>query len=84
EVMDGGGWTVGVCREDVKRKGEIILKPEEGFWAVGDWEGRFQALTSPGRTSLSEIPTPRRIRVSLCYQEGRVAFFGVDENIPIF
>ncbi|XP_064898429.1 butyrophilin subfamily 1 member A1 isoform X2 [Columba livia] len=84
EVVDGGGWTVGVCREDVNRKGEIILKPEEGFWVVGQWEGRFQALTSPGRTFLSEIQPPKRIRVSLCYEEGRVSFFGVDENIPIF
>ncbi|XP_009984343.1 PREDICTED: butyrophilin subfamily 1 member A1-like, partial [Tauraco erythrolophus] len=28
--------------------------------------------------------TPKRIRVSLDYEEGRVAFFSVDEEIPIF
>ncbi|XP_065508806.1 butyrophilin subfamily 1 member A1-like [Caloenas nicobarica] len=84
EVVNGGGWVVGVCREDVKRKGELFLKPEEGFWTVGPWEGCFQALTSPARTSLSEIQTPKRIRISLCYEEGRVSFFSVDENIPIF
>ncbi|XP_065508484.1 butyrophilin subfamily 1 member A1-like [Caloenas nicobarica] len=84
EVEDRGGWTVGVCREDVKRTGNIVFKPDEGFWAVGQWEGRFQALTSPARTFLSEIQAPKRIRVSLCYEEGRVSFFSVDENIPIF
>ncbi|NXF39261.1 BT1A1 protein, partial [Nyctibius bracteatus] len=84
EAVDGGGWTVGVSREDVKRKGEIEFKPEEGIWAVGQWAGHFQALTSPNRTLLPEIQTPKRIRVSLDYEEGRVAFFSVDEDIPIF
>ncbi|XP_064326035.1 platelet glycoprotein Ib alpha chain [Phalacrocorax carbo] len=84
EAVDGGGWTVGVSRVDVKRKGEIEFKPEEGIWAVGQWAGHFQALTSPNRTLLPKIQTPKRIRVSLDYEEGRVAFFSVDEEIPIF
>ncbi|NXL66472.1 BT1A1 protein, partial [Chordeiles acutipennis] len=84
EAVDGGGWTVGVSREDVNRKGEIEFKPEEGIWAVGQWAGHFQALTSPNRTLLPGIQTPKRIRVSLDYEEGRVAFFSVDEEIPIF
>ncbi|XP_074019869.1 butyrophilin subfamily 1 member A1 [Numenius arquata] len=84
EAVDGGGWTVGVSREDVKRKGEIEFKPEEGIWAVGQWAGHFQALTSPNRTLLPEVQTPKRIRVSLDYEEGRVAFFSVDGGIPIF
>ncbi|KAM6294846.1 butyrophilin subfamily 1 member A1-like [Aegotheles albertisi] len=84
ETVDGGGWTVGVCREDVKRKGKIEFKPEEGIWAVGKWAGQFQALTAPERTPLPEVQPPRRIRVSLDYEGGRVAFFSVDEGIPIF
>ncbi|NXD18293.1 BT1A1 protein, partial [Nothocercus nigrocapillus] len=84
EVEDGGGWTVGVSREDVKRKGEIEFKPEEGIWAVGKWAGHFQALTSPQRTVFSEIQSPKRIRVSLDYEEGRVSFFSVDEKTPVF
>ncbi|NXH11942.1 BT2A2 protein, partial [Bucco capensis] len=84
EVEDRGGWTVGVSREDVKRKGDIEFKPEEGIWAVGNWAGEFQALSSPKRTLLPEIQTPKRIRVSLDYEEGRVAFYSVDEEISIF
>ncbi|XP_071655695.1 butyrophilin subfamily 1 member A1-like [Patagioenas fasciata] len=84
EVVDGREWLVGICREDVKRKGMTLFNPEEGFWAVGQWEGHFQALTSPDRTFLSEIQSPKRIHVSLCYEERRVSFFSVDENRPIF
>ncbi|XP_010136561.1 PREDICTED: butyrophilin subfamily 1 member A1-like, partial [Buceros rhinoceros silvestris] len=84
EVEDRGGWTVGVSKEDVRRKGDIEFKPEEGIWAVGNWAGQFQALTSPDRTLLPKIQTPKRIRVSLSYEEGRVSFFSVDEEIPIF
>ncbi|NXX43391.1 BT1A1 protein, partial [Tricholaema leucomelas] len=84
EVVDAGGWTVGVCREDVKRKGEIEFKPEEGIWAVGQWAGQFQALSSPSRTLLPQLRVPRRLRVCLDCAEGRVAFFSVDEEVPIF
>ncbi|NXP69543.1 BT1A1 protein, partial [Ramphastos sulfuratus] len=83
EVVDGGGWTVGVCREDVKRKGEIEFKPEEGIWAVGQWAGQFQALSSPNHTLLPHRP-PRRLRVCLDCAQGQVAFFSVDEKVPIF
>ncbi|NXU95117.1 BT1A1 protein, partial [Xiphorhynchus elegans] len=84
EVSDVGGWTVGVSREDVRKDSHTEFKPEEGIWAVGNWAGHFQALTSPNCTLLPEIQTPRRIRVSLDYEAGRVAFFSVDEEIPIF
>ncbi|XP_027489402.1 butyrophilin subfamily 1 member A1-like, partial [Corapipo altera] len=84
EVEDAGGWAVGVSREDVRRKGDIEFKPEEGIWAVGNWAGHFQALTSPDRIPLPKIPAPKRIRVSLDYEMGQVSFFSVDEKIPIF
>ncbi|PKK17998.1 butyrophilin subfamily 2 member A1-like [Columba livia] len=84
EVDNRGGWAVGVCRENVEKKGEILFNPEKGFWAVGLWAGCFQALTFPENTFLSEIQTPKRIRVFLNYEEGRVSFFAVDEKMPIF
>ncbi|XP_032059832.1 butyrophilin subfamily 1 member A1-like [Aythya fuligula] len=84
EVVDGGGWAVGVSREDVKRKGEIQFSPEEGIWAVGNWAGKFKAFTSPEHTLLHESQAPTRVRVSLDYEVGRVTFFSVDEKNSIF
>ncbi|NWI87327.1 BT1A1 protein, partial [Pitta sordida] len=84
EVVDAGGWTVGVCREDVKRKGHVEFKPEEGIWAVGKWAFLFKAYTSPDHTPIPDIQTPRCIRVSLDYEGEQVAFFSVDEGVHIF
>ncbi|XP_032568023.1 butyrophilin subfamily 1 member A1-like [Chiroxiphia lanceolata] len=82
-VENAGRWIVGIFREDAKRKGEIEFKPEEGIWAVGK-RPILKAFTSPSPTDFPEIKAPRRIRVSLDYEMGQVAFFSVDEGIPIF
>ncbi|XP_032636523.1 E3 ubiquitin-protein ligase TRIM21-like [Chelonoidis abingdonii] len=34
EVGDKVEWDVGVCRESVGRKGQVILSPSNGFWRV--------------------------------------------------
>ncbi|XP_077690067.1 zinc finger protein RFP-like isoform X3 [Eretmochelys imbricata] len=83
EVGDGGGWAVGVARESVRRKGEFIFRPEKGIWAVGLWKGRYLVTTSPA-TPLSLSWVPRKIRVSLDYTQGQVAFFDADSEAPIF
>ncbi|XP_053154335.1 zinc finger protein RFP-like [Hemicordylus capensis] len=84
-------WAVGVTRESVKRKGEISLTPNEGFWVVQK-SGHYTygpffeilALTSPKPTKLSLVSKLRRIRVSLDYEESRVAFSNVDTGKQIF
>ncbi|XP_068779912.1 zinc finger protein RFP-like isoform X2 [Struthio camelus] len=78
EVGQGGVWALGVARESVKRKGQISLTPKEGVWALE----AYHSLTSP-RANLRLNPLPRRIRVSLDYEAGRVAFFSTDDETPI-
>ncbi|XP_032567582.1 butyrophilin subfamily 1 member A1-like [Chiroxiphia lanceolata] len=84
-VEDAGGWTVGIFRDGAERQGDIEFKPEKGIWAVGKRPALFlKAYTSSSPTEFPVIEAPRRIRVSLDYEEGRVSFFSVDEGIPIF
>ncbi|XP_065271382.1 butyrophilin subfamily 1 member A1-like [Emys orbicularis] len=85
EVELGGGeyWAVGVARESVKRKGEIIFETQEGIWAVGHWGSQYLAVTSP-RSPLVLKWVPRRIRVFLNYEVGQVAFFDADRGVLIF
>ncbi|XP_054663492.1 E3 ubiquitin-protein ligase TRIM39-like isoform X3 [Grus americana] len=78
EVGQGGVWALGVARASVKRKGLMSLTPKEGVWALE----AYHSLTSP-RTNLRLNPLPRRIRVSLDYEAGRVAFFSTDDDAPI-
>lgn len=56
----------------------MSFTPKEGVWALE----AYHSLTSP-RANLRLNPLPRRIRVSLDYEGGRVAFFSADDDIPI-
>ncbi|NXK00341.1 TRI27 protein, partial [Corythaixoides concolor] len=78
EVGRGGVWALGVARASVKRKGPMSFTPKEGVWALE----AYHSLTSP-RANLRLNPLPGRIRVSLDYEAGRVAFFRADDDVPI-
>uniref|UniRef100_A0A8C3JHY6 B30.2/SPRY domain-containing protein n=1 Tax=Calidris pygmaea TaxID=425635 RepID=A0A8C3JHY6_9CHAR len=78
EVGPGGVWALGVARASVKRKGALSFTPKEGVWGLE----AYHSLTSP-RANLRLNPLPRRIRVSLDYEGGRVAFFSPDDDVPI-
>nr|XP_013810241.1 PREDICTED: butyrophilin subfamily 1 member A1-like isoform X1 [Apteryx mantelli mantelli] len=83
-VGSGKSWGVGLARASLKRKGRTYLSPKEGVWAVVKLEDVFRALTSPERTPLPQSFIPRRIRVSLEYDKGQVAFSNAETDAPIF
>uniref|UniRef100_A0A8C3YGQ4 E3 ubiquitin-protein ligase TRIM15 n=1 Tax=Catagonus wagneri TaxID=51154 RepID=A0A8C3YGQ4_9CETA len=83
QLGDGGGCTVGVVGEEVRRKGEQGLSAEEGVWAVILSQQQCWASTSPGTDlPLSEIP--RRVGVALDYEAGRVVLLNAETRAPIF
>ncbi|CAM4655809.1 unnamed protein product, partial [Caretta caretta] len=83
EVGGWGYWAVGVARESVARKGEIICSPEGGIWAVEwDWD-QFRALTSPV-TPLPRRRAPSRVWVCLDCDRGQVTFIDAGDEAPIF
>ncbi|XP_054832464.1 zinc finger protein RFP-like [Eublepharis macularius] len=77
EEEEGALWAVGVTRESIKRKGYFSLNPNEGIWALA-------AFTSPKRTPLDFRPEPRKILVSLDYEDGSVRFFDAETDHLIF
>ncbi|XP_067418512.1 zinc finger protein RFP-like [Emydura macquarii macquarii] len=82
--VEGSGWAVGVAKESVRRKGGVSLEPEEGIWAVGQLNAiQYVALTSPW-TSLPLDRRPRKIRVTLDYEKGLVAFLNTENKTQIF
>ncbi|XP_025773126.1 tripartite motif-containing protein 10-like [Puma concolor] len=83
DLAHGGSCTVGVAREDVRRKGELRQRPEEGVWAVRLAWGFVSALGSfPTRLALEE--QPRQVRVSLDYEVGWVTFANAVSQQPIY
>ncbi|XP_029099886.1 tripartite motif-containing protein 15 [Monodon monoceros] len=83
QLGDGGGCTVGVVGEEVRRKGKQGLSAEEGVWAVILSHQQCWASTSPGTDlPLSEIP--RLVGVSLDYEAGHLALLNAETQEPIF
>nr|XP_034963771.1 butyrophilin subfamily 1 member A1-like isoform X2 [Zootoca vivipara] len=83
-VESGEEWDVGVARKSVERKGHFFLRPEEGVWAVGKRGVIYWACTSPLSSPLSLREKPRRIRVSLDYEGGRMSFFDADSGAELY
>ncbi|XP_063174775.1 E3 ubiquitin-protein ligase TRIM15-like isoform X5 [Chroicocephalus ridibundus] len=83
DLTEGQYCAIGVTKESLRRKGPIGFNPEEGIWAVQQWGFQNRALTSP--PTLLNLPrVPKKIRVSLDYEWGEVAFYDVENKIPIF
>ncbi|XP_053235561.1 zinc finger protein RFP-like isoform X2 [Podarcis raffonei] len=88
-VGSGGWWALGVARKSVERKGSFSLSfvdfcPERGIWAVGKWESEYCACTFPDDSPLSLSEKPRRIRVTLDYEGGRVSFSDADSGAELY
>uniref|UniRef100_A0A8D0BHN8 Uncharacterized protein n=1 Tax=Salvator merianae TaxID=96440 RepID=A0A8D0BHN8_SALMN len=86
------GWVIGVAQETVKRKGYINFSPEEGIWAIQCCfckidnlpQFRISSLTSPLQTIISQSWKLSKIRVSLDYEAGYVAFSDACTGRSIF
>ncbi|XP_044854131.1 butyrophilin subfamily 2 member A1-like [Mauremys mutica] len=83
EVGEKNLWTLGVCREDVSRKGHIVFLPEHGYWTIWQHAGQFMANTSP-TTLLPVSVRPRRLGIFLDYEAGEVSFYNVTDKSHLF
>ncbi|XP_062825378.1 zinc finger protein RFP-like [Anolis carolinensis] len=77
-VKNGEGWSVGIARKSVERK-DPDFGPNAGFWEVGKWESAYRFSSDNNECpSLTLSEEPKRIRVTLNYEGGRVAFYNAD------
>ncbi|XP_049328386.1 bloodthirsty-related gene family, member 12 [Astyanax mexicanus] len=76
EVGRKTAWTVGVARGSTRRKGDLKLSPEGGFWCLWLKNGEVKALAS-SRIPL-QLPTlPQKLGVYLDHEGGQVSFYDV-------
>ncbi|XP_041069140.1 zinc-binding protein A33-like [Carcharodon carcharias] len=84
EVGNKTQWNVGVATESINRKGQIYLSPSNGYWAMALRDGNdYLACDEPWR-SLELCVKPRKIRVCLDYEGGRVSFYNSDNKSHIY
>ncbi|NWU73870.1 TRI10 protein, partial [Pterocles burchelli] len=83
DLSEGQFCAVGVSRASLGRSEPAGVAPAAGIWAVQRWGFQSRALTSPP-TPLRLPRVPRKIRISLDYEWGEVAFFDPENQTPIF
>ncbi|XP_067321500.1 zinc finger protein RFP-like [Anolis sagrei] len=84
-LVKNGEWSVGVARKSVQRKDSAHFGPCAGVWPVGKNKSDYWSSSYNGaylRMTLYE--EPKRVRVTLNYEGGRVAFYDADSAALIF
>ncbi|XP_064144654.1 E3 ubiquitin-protein ligase TRIM21-like [Loxodonta africana] len=80
DVTGKEAWDLGVCRHSVKRKGQFMLSPENGFWTI--WlrnKQKYEAGTSP-QTSLDLKVPPRQVGIFVDYENHTVSFYNITDH----
>ncbi|CAM4688889.1 unnamed protein product [Lepidochelys olivacea] len=83
EVVNSTDWDLGVAKTSIQRKGKLSLSPKEGFWALGLSGRDYWAKTDPW-TRVMVQKKPKKIGVSLSYQDRQVTFFSVTDMSVLF
>ncbi|XP_030001558.1 E3 ubiquitin-protein ligase TRIM21-like [Sphaeramia orbicularis] len=84
QVKGKTDWDLGVARESIDRKGQIIYRPQNGYWTIWLRNGdEYEALASP-RVRLSLKSGPQKVGVFVDYEEGLVSFYDVDSSLLIY
>ncbi|XP_027869931.1 E3 ubiquitin-protein ligase TRIM21-like [Xiphophorus couchianus] len=77
-------WTLGVVRESINRKGQITLRPQNGFWTVWLRKGNEYKANAGPSVRLHLHPGPQKVGVFVDYEEGLVSFYDVDAAALIY
>ncbi|XP_067117379.1 erythroid membrane-associated protein-like [Osmerus mordax] len=77
-------WDVGVAMESINRKGSVLVRPDQGFWAVCRRKGGdlYACTGSPTPPCLKD--KPQKVGVFVDYEEGLVSFFDVEDGAHIY
>ncbi|KAL7880488.1 hypothetical protein SRHO_G00027420 [Serrasalmus rhombeus] len=77
-------WELGVARESINRKGEVTLRPEDGFWTVVLRNGNKYKACAVSSVSLFLKEKPQKVGVFVDYEEGLVSFYDVESRSHIY
>lgn len=83
DVSRKDAWTLGVARGSARRKGDIKLSPEGGYWCLWLKNGEVKALAS-ARLPLNLTSQPAKVGVYLDYEGGQVSFYDVKARFHLY
>ncbi|XP_053192393.1 E3 ubiquitin-protein ligase TRIM39-like isoform X1 [Scomber japonicus] len=84
QVKEKTEWDLGVARESINRKGNMTLRPQDGYWTIWLRNGNeYKALAGPS-VVLSLKSRPQKVGVFVDYEEGLVSFYDVDTAALIY
>lgn len=76
-------WTLGVARASARRKGDIRLCPEGGYWCLWLKNNEVKALAS-SRIPLQLPILPQKVGVYLDHDAGQVSFYDVKAQSHLY
>ncbi|XP_059191352.1 E3 ubiquitin-protein ligase TRIM39-like [Centropristis striata] len=77
-------WNLGVARESINRKGDITVKPQNGYWTIYLKNGKKYNASAGPDVRLSLKSRPEKVGVFVDYEEGLVSFYDVDAAALIY
>ncbi|XP_045860548.1 butyrophilin subfamily 1 member A1-like [Meles meles] len=83
KVKDAPSWDLGICLNNVTRKGRFTVSPPYGFWAIRFYNREYWALTSP-ETCLTIREIPYSVGIFLDYEDRDVSFYNMTDGSHIF
>ncbi|XP_051561553.1 E3 ubiquitin-protein ligase TRIM35-like [Myxocyprinus asiaticus] len=84
EVGDSSNWTLGVAKVSIKCTEMFEACPEEGLWVISLRDDEYWAMTSPCQRVSCDGHRPKRIRVCLDCDDGRLEFTDPDHEAHLF
>ncbi|XP_047716431.1 butyrophilin subfamily 2 member A2-like isoform X4 [Prionailurus viverrinus] len=83
EVENVMVWALGLCRDNVERKGEALLVPRNGFWTLEMFGNQYRVLSSPEKI-LPLKERLRRVGIFLDYEAGDISFYNMRDRSHIY
>ncbi|KAK0146654.1 E3 ubiquitin-protein ligase TRIM39 [Merluccius polli] len=83
QVKNKTGWRLGVARESIGRKGDLIATPEKGYWNVFFINDELVFNDNPD-VRLPLRAELQKVGVFVDYDEGLVSFYDVEARFHIY
>ncbi|XP_072115481.1 zinc-binding protein A33-like isoform X2 [Mobula birostris] len=84
DVGNKTNWDIGIAKDSIIRKGQISLSPDNGYWTVMLRNGTEYSACTQTVKCLELSVHPRKIRIYLDYEGGKVSFHDVDNLTHIY